>query len=1187
MTVKEDLGGYYEYFENYFKDDLEFPPMRQKPKIISVLPKDTSIKDGSVSKWKDGKLLIIKANRELTRAIIALECLQSFFNENIRKNPLLLSYSYRRLILGKAPLYKSEKKELKELYELRKSDIKKTLLADKLLSTWQGFDSEVIPEFMPEYSFKQIIVSFANYSEFITENDSEFIDAVLTDCHIGWTALEYSLEELDLLNEIGNLFKNTKLPFSFKFLKNSLEKNEKENLENVENVFNSLKEKAFFFYRCNYKSINLQSVLCFIRFNKNINKEIVDFCLNNLMCLYSFRDNNTQGFLIKHLIFTIIPEDIPNLKRFLTSLKNYGIIEEYILFSREKLKHIINFPEISGSGKVKSISTVIDCEGEFDKYTPDILDLMIIRFSSRIKTGFGFLERDRNLRIKAEIMKWYNNYNIKLNMLKTIKEKTENLYIDIPKIKILIPVNLKNPETLGLKVSIKKMLNIIIKNWGVFSGKYYFKLISEIFSGLSIILSSRVLKKISSKSLTEFIDSDSFKRQHFSTYLSLKTSIRSLESFFKNTVKQTEFKTFLSNVLIYFNNIRNNLDKYIEIANISSDFLGICTDYNIRGIDNQIIKETDQNLRNLLTYYHKTDFELKQDIEDRLEKMVKIGLLIPDISDSMRFSNNRNSKLLLLKNIDFNDKKFLLFDKLFPHIYRIKGKSVETSDEFIDIMIDDYVDTFENSEYFIKKLFGKDILLYGKFFMDPFEFINKLDNNYIFEQKRFKSLKSVFNDIVQFLKDYSDNTSEQNPILVVNSDESENLEFIEEKTIDKKPIDIGYSTENPFQYNYHRIGKKTLYEIVTEFQNYKPLLNSRLNCESENVDFLKKVVPEINWEEFGLSKYIVQFNLRKESFETGGINADTGEFLLCPGITKIESTGLSYLQNNFIHYIFPKNDPSTNILKYAARRNLITPYRLMKVKRIYLTHEFGKNYQFGVEKWKTVYITWSKLVEKILFHPDFRNFPSNYTELNFISDNEQLYSAESEEQEIIKKNYDKDLRIIYNLKFNSKLRNLIKQGTIIPFPEFDFDKLNLKEKVMIFFGPVTETNKKLLLKAFSTLPYVKIYDVEYTLFKKKSKETNLNNDGLLIELHLPDSKLGRFYWALEQIAAGLDIKITEFIPGVHSKSPSDFSNGIVKALQNPFEAHKWSKRTKKYFRIKYFDKVGRPLKHNQRKEQLG
>ncbi|MHA1728002.1 MAG: hypothetical protein ACTSWY_04655 [Promethearchaeota archaeon] len=1203
MVEKNHLICYNKLTE-FFIEELGFKPFRSIPENVRLLSKrSVELQDHSAI-WKknneSGKLEldIRKGKATLIKGFLARECLSSFFTDEIRGHPLIQCFIYNRLILGKFPLNIYSKNALNEFFIQKKDSLQKELAKDSVFVDWlEYFKTHIFSLLSIDLAFKQFVHGFANFREFLTKNGTELIDAILVDYQINSDFSDFSLKRPNKFRffiEAVKLFHEKKGPYSMEFLKNNLKKkynnNNNNNLVEIIGTFNN--KPVAFTYQLNYMSLNLDLFFYFIRFSPRAKKETLDYCFENLLCKLTFsRENISQDMGIKAGTLRCPSQDFKKVNNFFRSLKNYRIIDEFILFKYDKYKHIKNFV-----GKKSDLSA--NCYLDYDKIHkhfnhPDIIDFLLFRLLKN-SGKFGFKLTIGNERIEIFRRKIKNEIRIltlKLNELISLKRIISEKKVKISNLKYLIPLEMKSDQDEIENITIKQIINTLIKRQGFIQSKYLFEHLLSVYSLFSEIntCNSKLFEK--NDDITEFIDQNLLKTQNTKEYLSLKSSLKSLDSYIKNLIKYTNFNDWILNPLKLVKIDPQKFSKILKILQIIRDFFNICAEHNTEEIHESLIDDIKENTENLKVYLNNTIDELRNNFDERIRRMEEADLIIPNMVNSISLHNLYTIKTLLLRNIDINHEKILTFAKLFPDMYMFSGKTEDNGNQYLVIEIYFHPSFNKSIKKIIKSLFTNEIVFFGQFFGETYITILRMENLFDFTEGEFTSLEKHFNDIIQFLKnfsksepieDYRDKEIQMNQKASENSEEKGIEDILESipSVLEKSGYDSEKISENVFG------EKEDITDRTIEYGKYQPFLGVNTNKSELEHEFLKKVIPLSNYGMFGLSKYIVQFKFSERKFDTHGIDEiSTSELLLCPGFSKIESsTDLGYLQNHFIHYITPKDDPPSNILNYAAARGLISPYRLMKVKKIYIGH--SADYLFGLITWKSSYMAWDIVVKKILYNPSFR-FKPKYIEYDLTSDKEMIYYGNSLEFQTLVKYRGKNLKKLYHLTSSKKLRDLTDEGVIKPYPVFNFDNLKLYERIILFFGPINSNEQtESLLMIFSTLPFAKIYDVEYTDYIRHEPESMTDNDGLLVELRLPNSRLEGLFDSIKKIADYLKIDLYRFISNVVEISPSEFTDNNIRKTISPLQSHIWSKRTKKWRRIHYFDKKGRPLNYKDRKSLL-
>ena len=110
---------------------------------------------------------------------------------------------------------------------------------------------------------------------------------------------------------------------------------------------------------------------------------------------------------------------------------------------------------------------------------------------------------------------------------------------------------------------------------------------------------------------------------------------------------------------------------------------------------------------------------------------------------------------------------------------------------------------------------------------------------------------------------------------------------------------------------------------------------------------------------------------------------------------------------------------------------------------------------------------------------------------------------------------------------------------------------------------------------------MKIFDFDTIDLKSQSR----SNSGLLVDLRLPNSKLNQIIETINKISLIFNVKYFKCIPHIQERSISDFTSSIIKKSLNPFKAHLWKEKSKKWNRAKYFDRDGIPFGYKELKKR--
>ncbi|MBD3352922.1 MAG: hypothetical protein GF364_15680 [Candidatus Lokiarchaeota archaeon] len=254
----------------------------------------------------------------------------------------------------------------------------------------------------------------------------------------------------------------------------------------------------------------------------------------------------------------------------------------------------------------------------------------------------------------------------------------------------------------------------------------------------------------------------------------------------------------------------------------------------------------------------------------------------------------------------------------------------------------------------------------------------------------------------------------------------------------------------------------------------------------------------------------------------------------------------------------------------------------MKIKKIL----FKINYQYQLSKnnWKTSYRTFNILTKKILFNKYYRNnYDANTVEFALTTTRDKLYGKNSKELNILKLNFDKDLRKYFELKpFKKRFEELLSNEMIYIKPEINFSNILLFTTVRIFIGPLKSRYIKLLIDYFSFLPYSEILLTEYVEKSIITKETKWNQ-GILVNLKIPASLIEELYFSIKNTLQFFKNVEFEFIQNIIDIKPTEFSEDRNCCIINPFEAHHY--RDNQWLRIPYFTQKG-PIDYFERKNLI-
>ncbi|MBD3352682.1 MAG: hypothetical protein GF364_14440, partial [Candidatus Lokiarchaeota archaeon] len=196
---------------------------------------DKFIKNNQIFRRKDlAKILYAKkkiTKNNLFRALLAKECLLSFFSNRLRQEPLIEAMVVKRLIHGTKPLKTREKQALNFYWNIKRPELEKNMVKNVLFQQYQYLDKIALPKSNLEEAFKIHTINLAQHNQFLTDGDPELIDAILDDGFFTWTKKATIKPDLmKFIFYINELFNQKKIPFSIDYVRDKLVEDEEKNV---------------------------------------------------------------------------------------------------------------------------------------------------------------------------------------------------------------------------------------------------------------------------------------------------------------------------------------------------------------------------------------------------------------------------------------------------------------------------------------------------------------------------------------------------------------------------------------------------------------------------------------------------------------------------------------------------------------------------------------------------------------------------------------------------------------------------------------------------------------------------------------------------------------------------------------------------------------------------------------------
>lgn len=1207
MTESADFLKIYQKFRNYFIDELGYKPFRKDPDSLqlnnSKNPEKKKKNSNFLSDFQSGAIwteidhhisLIINEENSLIEEMIARECLLSFLPTEIRNYPLMYFYIYRRLIFGKKPLSVKSKNRLKKFY----SKIEKSLIDELLKDEFAYIDYLVIDKRLPknkieEYS-KRYFYSFSNLRQLLskTENNSEIIYSIEEDYLYSFIFDRiYSEGEIILLKYLIKGFYITKNPVSPLDFKNLVTQNQnlpqekkenslvffenKKNFAKINDLYQSLgKRLVSFNFRVNYELLGIEQILFFVRISENSNIKVLDYCLKNLDGILYIQDNISQKETIKMGIIVTARNNLDIVKQFFINLKNFNLIEEFSLQEQISLKTVVNFRFFNLFQKGSDDS--IEFEINYKKYRDrevnklDCIDTILLRLLSFTGSGFGLKTGVKIIEVFLnELRKELNKIASQLENTKTILQTIKSSEINNSIIFHLLPNwNLDN-EFNQENINLIEFIENIIRQKGFFLVKYYFE---------SILAAYNLLDNINFKDYKN--DATILTNSNFN-------NLANISLLFFNEIN---IKNWLLDIINLAKNNKKTTAKIINYVKLILKFLEIYR-FFMNGDQKSYIQNLTSNYKIIKGYILKDTKEIEKNIRNRIKNYKNFEIIKPSLINSIFLPMLYSKRTLILENIESNSPKIKKFINLVPFIDIYKRSILDLKKT--NLVVYFYLQPHLNKSIsaVIQTLFKDEIVFYGNFFGEIYLYYFNL-SEFDMNSAENKIQKENFLNMMNFIRLHKkgpNSVNPESPFYLFNHSKTNNRSKTDNKSINTllRQVDTIFSqNSNETKVNLQFL--KNRQNIVQEILNLEKIFKDipeKFDSMQNSFNFISQMIPIPNYEKFDLNKYIVQIKIKKNEFDTkeyGIIN--TGEFLLCPGFEKIErSSQLGYFETHFIHYVFPRDDPCENILKYVYSRKIISFYRFMKIKRKYVS--FAPTFHLSFDDWNSTYRTWEIFVSKLLFNDNVQYTP-RYKVYNLNNHNDIIFSRNSEEFAELVKIYGKNIKTQLNLMSNKLILNLIDLKCIKLFPVINFLEIGLVNKLYIFLANTNQMQEEMILKIFSTVPFSEVNEIEYFESELVIKINKNIPNGLFINLYLPNSRIEQFYSIFLGICKYLEIKEFQVMPDIIDMDISDFSSGKIRKKVNPLKSHIWNKKSKKWSRIRYFDEKGIPLPHRERVKYL-
>ena len=924
-------------------------------------------------------------------------------------------------------------------------------------------------------------------------------------------------------------------------------------------------------YKINWKALNLNILLCHIRFNPLIPLKNIYKIVNNLpfflITKYSRADfgHDTLGYF---LIPKCYYEDLVN---FIRKLEDSKYVIQIELYTYDKSQENLNLNYLRSFSKKKgllnSINTQYDRKYEIQfkiEYGNDpfesnlsILEWLIIdRLRYFSITGFGFQKRTENLNlIKSDLI---NEIISQQALITELKKNLKPIHSSIG-LKEKILKFIQQNEKFGF-FYIKKILNEYLTVFGL-----YKKLLLDQGDITSIYQLSEVLKNnFASKSIEDNIlfSNEKIKNDFANEFIPL---------YLKSQSKFLEVVEEFSKISMVFKFCYD-----LKIFNVNA-IKAMLEDKKI--IEN-IFKIKEEKLKK--SYEKYTNYNITNQIFNTI--LDKFLYRYPPIIQPLVLTTIKTPQefipVLIIKRNSETLEKLNLIKFLFPKTMIMEISDVKSKEEFFFIEI--YSPNLKNNEKqllltVIFTLFKKNIISFKRYYWSGFVEAFTRKDFYDFESEAFFYSKDLFEQYYIYLKKTLGDLS--NRIIEFPNKTPENFWLKEESItalikqiedrIRSETIDLSVS-------NLHQV-----LEFSAELE--ENILNIDKFKHSQDEDFFKNYVKAINFlpsfKDFGLSLYSLYF------YPTD-INQIDFKLLLNNGFQSVSYPAQIDNSNSFlIQYIYPYRTPgiSPYINWLTKSKKVIREYCLFFTKKFYQIMHF--NYNLSSDGWDLDPNRFKIYFQNILFNPDYKIQIPDLREFNIGDvDSSNYIGPNSSEFKALSQIYNwKSLDIKSYLtrryfKINASIKELLKKGLIQPF--LFLKNLDLLEEITIILPDVKKKYNGLILKVFSFFNIGFIYEIEGEYFIRGFEDVIKFENGIMIKLYFPDCQIDEFENLFDLLFEYMEIDhyiiLNDLIDG-ENLVKSTFKGLKFLESYNPLINLIWNIKDKKWRNHKLFNENFEPV----------
>jgi len=928
-------------------------------------------------------------------------------------------------------------------------------------------------------------------------------------------------------------------------------------------------------YKVDYNRLGISGYAIIFQFHPYVSKKNIRIIIETMPFLRYIRMSE-NGFSIKVIGYVYIPKKYnTSFLYFLKFLLSKGFLIDILCIDLEELENNLNlnyFREYHNqnllidrnhqnydvkyeSSTKYNYNSIQDFNNDLNSLTPlEFLILDRIRYIAF--TGFGFVH---NKEILNELKSDYLNEILsQITFIKDLKENLNKLNNN-PSLKNELIIFLDSLSSAG-SFYIKNLLDSISEIAELFKNIISDQEIYSPYEFQTFIENNAI--NLFSKQLENGAEKKLFLKRFFPFYFDNKSKYN--EEIEKYTFFSTIIKNFFS--LKIFN--LNAIKKIIENQHIASD----------------IFSKKQSKLIQLRNKYKIQDIKIKK-IEKIIKKFLESdpSIIKPSLVNTISTTNfAKYNIILVLKNTPEVVKILNAIKFYFPRVIILSGKDLLSKKKLMYLEI--YLQNISSHEKgilisILYTTFRENLLQLSRLYSHGVIEIFSLKDFYDFENKSYFYTRDLFSQYQLFInqifgnqiqKFSLENNFKKNYLLSNKNDFNSLVNTVYKRNSWEQ---LNFNTQDLYQLEkFH----KNLSEVLSNLNKFKAIKNER---------FFKKHIKSIKFipqfQKFRFSNYFLWFatsNLKIINKKSLLINT----FLSVKYPAEINQNLCSFL----INYLFPYRTPNDSYFNWLLKsKKIFSEYLLFSIKNLYQILHF--NYNISPEGWDLDANHFNSFAKKVIYKQKYTLPLPSLKKYDLSTISNILMEPKSQEFNDLKNLYNyqpDDLKSFLaqdNHYKSDSFRNLHSKKLL--FSYLELKNLGFRE---IFYFIIPDISPKIidtLIKIFGFFNYCFIFEIQGEFFLNGMNDVHYFEDGLFIELHLPDCEFSEFCNAFHEIFDLLGVKrysiIHDLLDGKKFLKET-FEDLTFLDSYNPLTNLEWNKKDKIWMNPKLFDEKFNFLKIN-------